>query len=186
MSWPANARRGEPVLCRFTKWPGSEHWRHDCVWLGTDEHGDWIGQRAGARSWRPGAAFDNPVPAVTLVPAGATDWVGTLFPPGHPSGTAVYLDLMWDVTWAPDERGVLTGVDMDLDVVRTDARGTFLDDEDEFAEHSARWSYPADVRTQVAARADGLLADVRAGTPPFDGATSAAWLDRLGRLTRSG
>ncbi|WP_090590957.1 DUF402 domain-containing protein [Auraticoccus monumenti] len=182
MSWPADARPGEPVLCRFTKWPGSEHWRHDCVWLGTDEHGDWIGQRAGARSWRPGAAFDNPVPNVSLVPAGAPDWVGTLFPPGHPSGTAVYLDLMWDVAWSPDERGVLTGIDMDLDVVRTDARGTFLDDEDEFAEHSARWDYPEDVRAQVVARADALLVDVRIGTAPFDGATGAGWLERLRRL----
>ena len=78
--------RGEPVELRFTKWPGDRHWHHDCVWLGSDEHGDWVGQVAGARSHRPGADFVAETDNISLVPAASTEWVATQFPPGHPPG----------------------------------------------------------------------------------------------------
>ncbi|RCK70419.1 DUF402 domain-containing protein [Desertihabitans brevis] len=182
MSWPEDARPGEPVLTRCTKWPGSPHWQREGVWLGTDAHGAWLGRPAGARSWRPGADYRNTLDGVALVPAGATDWVASLARPADPAAVEVYVDLMWDVRWSAEQRGVLLATDMDLDVVRTADGHTFLDDEDEFAAHSARWDYPEDVGRQVRDRAERLLADVRRGTPPFDGSTATGWLDRLARL----
>jgi uncharacterized protein len=180
--WPDDARAGEPVLTRTTKWPGLPHWEREGVWLGADEHGSWLGRPAGARSRRPGRDYRNGEDGVALVPATATDWLATLSRPSAPAGTEVYVDLVWDLAWAPGERGVLTCVDMDLDVVRTADGRTWVDDEDEFAEHSARWRYPEDVRRRVRERADELLVAVRAGTPPFDAATTGHWLWRLAAL----
>ena len=36
---------GSRILFRWRKWDGSEHWVHDCVFLGSDRWGDWVGQR---------------------------------------------------------------------------------------------------------------------------------------------
>ena len=34
---------GTPLVFRWRKWDGSPHWEHDCVFLGSDAHGDWVG-----------------------------------------------------------------------------------------------------------------------------------------------
>ena len=36
----------------FTKWDGSLHWHHTMEYLGEDEHGIWLGARAGTASQR--------------------------------------------------------------------------------------------------------------------------------------
>ena len=100
----------------------------------------------------------------------------------HPKGMRVYIDLGWDVRWSDDPL-LATGIDMDLDVVRVEGeRGTWVDDRDEWEEHSAHFGYPADVMTHLEGLALDLEERVRAQVAPFDDATADVWLDRLEAL----
>ncbi|MGW8483244.1 DUF402 domain-containing protein [Microbacterium sp. NPDC055903] len=167
---------GTEMIMQWRKWDGSPHWRHECVYLGWDEWGDWIGQPTGWSSARPGAQFDAEGPNVSLIPP-AGDHVLTVNR-NHPRNLRVYIDLAWDVRWS--ETLLVTGIDMDLDVIRrTDEQGTYVDDRDEWAEHSARFGYPADVMRHLEALTLDLQSRVRAETAPFDDATADTWLDRL-------
>ncbi len=58
---------GTPLVFRWRKWDGSPHWEHDCVFLGSDAHGDWVGQRDGWRSARPGLDTVSNGDNVTLI-----------------------------------------------------------------------------------------------------------------------
>ena len=175
------------MITQWRKWDGSPHWRHECVYLGSDAWGDWVGQPVGWHSARPGARGDAVSPNVTLIPRGRTDYALTVNR-DHPRALRVYIDIGWDVRWtdaaeAGDFPVLATGIDMDLDVVRrTDERGTYVDDRDEWAEHSIRYGYPADVMAQLEAQTLELERQVRAQHPPFDDATADAWLDRLAAL----
>jgi hypothetical protein len=175
----ARPATGDEMTFQWRKWDGSPHWRHECVYLGADEWGDWIGQPIGWRSMRPGAEFIAEGPNVTLVPA--IDHALTVNR-DHPKGMRIYIDLGWDIRWTDDPQ-LATGIDMDLDVVRVEGeRGTWVDDRDEWAEHSIRYGYPADVMTHLEALALDLEDRVRAQVAPFDDATADAWLDRLEAL----
>lgn len=195
---------GTEMVFQWRKWDGSPHWRHECVYLGSDEWGDWVGQPIGFRSSRPGAEFVMEGDRnVTLVPA--VDHVGqrnkiTLLPPAadfaltvyrnHPFHMRIYIDLGWDVRWSDDDPLLATGIDMDLDVIRIHPprpaadgpSGTWVDDRDEWAEHSIRYGYPADVMTRLEALALDLEQRVRAETAPFDDAVPDRWLDLLESL----
>ncbi|WP_347401153.1 DUF402 domain-containing protein [Microbacterium esteraromaticum] len=175
-----NSQRPEPgtsMIQQWRKWDDSPHWRSDCVYLGSDMWGDWLGQPTGWESARPGYRFVAESPNVTLIPAGSTDHAVTVHR-GHPRALRIYIDLAWDLRWT--DAGSVTGIDMDLDVVRrVDARGTYVDDRDEWAEHSVRFGYPAAVMAHLEAVALDLEQRVRAQRAPFDDATADAWLDRL-------
>ncbi|UWF77217.1 MULTISPECIES: hypothetical protein [Microbacterium] len=196
---------GTPMVFQWRKWDGSPHWRGECVYLGADDWGDWVGQPIGWRSARPGATFTAQGPNVTLIPrtpdAGGADFALTVTR-DHPRGTRIYIDIGWDVRWegtdaagapdavAPDAGAtdrdlpvLATGIDMDLDVVRVVGdRGTWVDDRDEWEEHRVRYGYPADVVRRLEALALQLEREVRAQHPPFDDATGDHWLDRLADL----
>lgn len=171
---------GAEMIMQWRKWDGSPHWRHECVYLGADEWGDWIGQPTGWHSARPGAAFDADAANITLIPASG-DHALTVNR-DHPRALRVYIDLGWDIRWN-DADPLVTGIDMDLDVVRrTDAHGTYVDDRDEWAEHSVRYGYPADVMAHLEALTLDLESRVRTQVAPFDDATADRWLDRLESL----
>ena len=176
---------GTEIVFQWRKWDGSPHWRHECLWLGSESWGDWIGQPGGWWSERPGRAFAAHGPNVTLVPPSG-DWVLTVNR-DHPKGMRIYIDLAWDVhaggaDGTPDPL-LFTGIDMDLDVVRVEGeRGTWIDDEDEWDEHRAWYGYPADVQEHLVALAAELAENVRAQVPPFDDATADRWLDILEAL----
>ncbi|GAA2886112.1 DUF402 domain-containing protein [Microbacterium esteraromaticum] len=176
-----NANRpepGTPMAMKWRKWDGSPHWVNDVIYLGADEWGDWVGQPIGWRSHRPGADFVAESPNVTLIPRDHDDYALTVHR-GHPRGMRIYIDLAWDVRWTDDPL-LSTAIDMDLDVVRRlNEQGTYVDDRDEWAEHSIRYGYPADVMTHLEARALELEERVRAQSVPFDDATADPWLDRL-------
>ncbi|GAB3595311.1 DUF402 domain-containing protein [Microbacterium tumbae] len=184
---------GAEMIMQWRKWDGSPHWRHECVYLGADEWGDWIGQPGGWFSARPGAEFHAEGANVTLIPAvehigrrskvslipAAGDHAATVFR-DHPEGMRIYIDLAWDVRWSGPL--LVTGIDMDLDVVRVEGeRGTWVDDRDEWAEHSARFGYPSEVMTRLEALALDLETRVRDQVAPYD-ATADVWLDRLEAL----
>lgn len=171
---------GAEMVFQWSKWDGSPHWRHECVYLGSDEWGDWVGQPAGWHSARPGAAFIAATPNVTLVPR-QPDYALTVNR-DHPRGMRIYIDLGWDIGWSEDPL-LAIGIDMDLDVVRVVGdRGTWVDDRDEWAEHSVQFGYPAEVMTRLEDLALDLEHRVRAQTAPFDDATADGWLDRLDAL----
>lgn len=176
---------GAEVVFQFRKWDGSPHWRHECVYLGSDEWGIWLGQPLGWRSARPGRSFVAEGPFVTLLPPSG-DYALTANRHRR-DGMRVYVDLAWDVRpgdadGLPDP-ALFTGIDMDLDVVRVEGeRGTWIDDEDEWDEHRVRYGYPAEVQRHLEALAADLEQRVRAQVPPFDDATAGVWLDRLEEL----
>jgi hypothetical protein len=167
---------GTRLLFRWRKWDGSAHWVHECVFLGSDEHGDWVGQQPGWRSARPGREMPAPQPNVTLMPPGG-EWAFTSNAPPHRA--RVYIDLAWDVRWSED--GEPTGIDMDLDVVEEDGR-LFVDDRDEWDQHRVRYGYPLDVVERLEAVTVDLEDRVRRRAAPFDDATIGRWLAVLAHL----
>ena len=184
---------GTPIRCEMSKWGDRPHWRFEGIHLGSDEHGEWLGFPQGTHNRRPGYEFHSEVDCVTLVPADG--WYAATF---HAPG--IWCDLYIDVTTPGEWHGdVLRAVDLDLDVIRMSATPptstrsapqnlsagpgeTFVDDEDEFAEHQVAFGYPAEVVGAAQASCDELVAAVRAGLPPYDGA-HRRWLDELTRLT---
>ncbi|MEX2375171.1 MAG: DUF402 domain-containing protein, partial [Dehalococcoidia bacterium] len=62
-------------------------------------------------------------------------------------------------------------IDLDLDVVDTESRGLYVDDEDEFAAHSVEMRYPDEVVAQALAARDEVLALARTGVFPLDRAS---------------
>lgn len=189
---------GTLVGCRMRKWDGTPHWRFDAVHLGRDEHGVWLGYRAGTRFSRPGREYRTRYPGVVLF--GDVGWVADIYR-DHPRGVRLYIDLTTVPEWRAvpgggDGRGPafeVSAIDMDLDVLalqpsseRARVQGEFfIDDEDEFAEHSVRYGYPASVVQQVRGDADALLAAVRAGEAPYDGPTADRWFAVLDGLAGS-
>lgn len=170
------------MLFQWYKWDGSPHWRSECVYLGADAWGDWLGQPIGWPSERPAKSFVAEGPNVTLVPRDASDYCLTVHR-RHPRAMRIYIDVAWDVRWSDDDPLRATAIDMDLDVVRhLDERGTRVVDRDEWDEHRARYGYPAELVVRLEALALDLERRVRAQEPPFDDATGDAWLDRLDAL----
>ncbi len=168
---------GTVLQFRWRKWDGGPHWVNDCVYLGSDQWGDWLGQPTGWRNARPGLEFPAETPAVLLVPASG-DFVLTVNSPPH--RIRVYIDIAWDVRW---QNGEPSGIDMDLDVVKAvDGRGLFIDDRDEWEEHRAAYGYPLDLVERLEALALDLERRVGAGEAPFVEATYGPWLERLAVL----
>lgn len=172
---------GTRLEFRWRKWDGSPHWVHECVYLGSDAWGDWVGQRAGARSTRPGREVVAEGPNVTLIPRVGV--YAATFNLSHPR-IWIYIDVSWGVGW---EDGLPVGIDMDLDVVKAlDERGIFIDDRDEWEEHRVRYGYPADVVERLEQVTLDLEAQVTAAVAPFDDETAGRWLAVLADIDSNG
>ncbi|GGF47190.1 hypothetical protein GCM10010922_23750 [Microbacterium sorbitolivorans] len=175
-----NVQRPTPgtiVRMQWRKWDGSLHWGGQCVYLGSDDRGDWLGKKTGWRYTRPGAEYTAENIAVTLLPVGHADHTVT-FNRRHPRALGVYVDLAHALRW--EHSGLVTGIDMDLDVVqRFDDRGIYIDDGDEWLENQCRYKYPLDVISHLETLAISLERRLRAHVSPFDGPTADAWLDHL-------
>ena len=166
---------GTPLTFRWRKWDGSEHWLHECIYLGADEWGDWFGQLPGWSSARPGREVVPRHPSVTLMPPSG-DFAFTHN--ATPARTRIYIDLAWDLRW---DDGEPRGIDMDLDVVDTrDGRGIWIDDRDEWDEHRVAYGYPLDLVERLEALAVDLERRVTAHDAPFDDPTPERWLGLLG------
>jgi protein associated with RNAse G/E len=174
---------GDLVRVRAMKWPALPHWEFDGRWLGSDEHGDWIGFPAGTRFERPGHGFTATWDSVTLFPRAG--WAAS-FSTGHPRGVGTYVDIATVPEWRADASvstlssvWTVSYVDLDLDVVERAGAPAFIEDEDEFAEHAVELGYPPEVVARARVDADAVLVAVQRREAPFDGATAAGWLDRL-------
>ena len=168
---------GTPLTFRWRKWDGGEHWLHECIYLGADEWGDWLGQLPGWSSVRPGREVVPRHPNVTLVPPSG-DFAFTHN--ASPARTKIYIDLAWDLRW---DEGEPRGIDMDLDVVEHEDVGIFIDDRDEWDEHRVQYGYPQGIVEHLETLTLDLERRVTARAAPFDTGTTDAWLARLADLT---
>jgi hypothetical protein len=159
---------------RFTKWGGRRHWRYPVQPLGEDRHGRWFGARAGILLRR---GFEDPIVQphdfIVLVPADGC-WIASWNGPGE-SDISIYVDVTSKPTF---QSGVVSAVDLDLDVVQHRDGTVRVLDEDEFAEHQVLYHYPAAVVAQAQATTDDLVARLTAGAEPF-GKAGSAWLQRF-------
>ncbi len=177
--------RGDPVRIEMTKWGDRPHWHIPGHWLGSDEHGDWVGIPAGTRMVRPGMEVVSRNTQVGLVPpADAADpdrgWVATFHGPGSRLHLSVYVDITTPPVW---DGPTLRAVDLDLDVVRETEGRIDVDDEDEFAEHRGTLGYPAEVAAAAERSCERVRAAIEAGHPPYDG-SHRPWLDLVRGLPR--
>ncbi|MEV7965086.1 DUF402 domain-containing protein [Sphaerisporangium sp. NPDC088356] len=165
---------GTAVDIVYTKFDGSLHWHHGARLLGEDEHGVWTGCPAGtsgSRGSEPPIVWRQPF--VMLFPRDLW-WTATFN--GMPSKASIYCDITTVPRWRD---GQVTMVDLDLDVIRMRDGRVLLDDEDEFAEHQVRYSYPEEVITQAERSAAWLMTAVQDRVPPFSGAHER-WLAEVG------
>ena len=103
---------GTQIRCEMTKWGERPHWQFEGIFLGEDEHGEWLGFPVGTHNHRPGLEFHSAVACVTLVPR--TGWhLPTFHTPGI--WCDLYVDVSTPAVWDGD---VLRAVDLDLDVIR--------------------------------------------------------------------
>jgi hypothetical protein len=172
---------GTPVRVVMTKWGDRPHWEFEGVFLGADQHGDWVGFVAGTHMARPGAVYRAPVDQVGLVPGPGTDlergFLATFHAPG--GQVELYVDMTTPPTW---DGTTLRAVDLDLDVIRGTTGRVWVDDEDEFADHRISLSYPGSVVALASASCDRMRDLVARQAAPFDRDSSSGWFDRLSDL----
>lgn len=169
---PASLSSGDRVRVLMTTWPDRPHSAFTGVYLGADEHGDWVGARAGTRCQRGGVTFAQRSDWVTLLPEDES-WVAGFYEPALP--VATYVDITTATVW---DGPSVSCVDLDLDVVRGADGETYVDDEDEFARHRVDLGYPDDVAHRAEAACRWALDGVRREAAPFDG-SHQPWLARL-------
>ena len=152
------------------KWPDLLHWQFDARLLGEDEHGVWVHApsdtivKRGDEPSRPlGVGF------VGLVPR--DEWWVVEFYTDHPWHT-VYVNIGTPPVWDGDQ---LSQIDLDLDVVRTLDDTVVVLDEDEFAEHQLRYSYPPHIIASARAATDAAVDRVQRREEPF-GSAVRSWI----------
>ena len=160
------------IKVRYLKWDGRLHWHFDLELLGEDEHGLWLGAPPGCLMQRgEEPAKSAPHAFACLIPRDGC-WTAYFNVAGD---IEVYVDVCDEPKRTDD---VVETIDLDLDVLRwRDGRVT-LEDEDEFIEHQAKFSYPPDVVIRTEETARHLLDLVRAKEEPF-GTAAEPWLGRL-------
>jgi uncharacterized protein len=159
------------------KWGGELYRSLPMTRLGADENGTWLWCPRGTTTTnhQERRSGSLPVDFLTLVPAPAAWWNATWMFGGE---IELYVDIVAPARWVGDAR--VEVIDLDLDVVRDVSGRVFIDDEDEFEEHSARYAYPAEVVEAARRSADVTFEMVRDRVPPFDTAP-AAWLSAARR-----
>ena len=157
----------------YRKYDGGLHWNFPGWLLGEDEHGRWVGcapDTTAHRGAEVAAVWD--VASVLLFPRDA--WWTASFN-AEPHKTAIYCDISSVPEWRD---GMVTMIDLDLDVIRRRDGTVFVDDEDEFAEHQVRYAYPPDVVAGAERSAAWLLDAVTQRSGPFGGAHES-WLAQV-------
>lgn len=173
--------RGDHVAIRMTKWGERPHWVYAGRYLGSDEHGQWIGFARGTEFSRPGRSYTAEYDQVSVIaPDGAPErgFVACIHGPESVK-THIYVDICTAPTFDGTD---FHAVDLDLDVVQRVTGLTFVDDEDEFAEHQVSYGYPAEVVAAAEASCAVVLERVRTGQAPYDGQTHVPWLEVLAAL----
>jgi hypothetical protein len=161
---------GDRIQQRYRKYDGTPHWRFDSAYLGSDDHGIWVGGRPGDVFERPGRRFLADAHYVTLIPEGP--FVATF----NDNSSAVHSEIYVDVMSPPQWQGALVeAIDLDLDVVRRFSGEVRIEDEAEFAEHQVAFGYPHELIGTVRCTAGWLQEAIGAQDEPF-GQVGFEWL----------
>lgn len=125
------------VDVQYFKHPDSLHWRHELYRLGEDAHGVWLGAAAGATLQRGAeTAIRSKTSLVQLIRPGA--WWTLIV--NDARKIRFYIDIITPAVWQGD--GLVTMVDLDLDVIQESDGTIYIDDADEFEEHQKTLAYP--------------------------------------------
>jgi len=148
------------VRLEFRKYDGSLHWFQSTRLVGEDQYGVWLGAPVGG-TWRrgDGRTYTNRQAQVLLCSPDRW-WTATFN--DAPAHTEIYVDMS---TPAMISDGLVTAVDLDLDVRRFRDGSVRLEDEDEFADHQVRYAYPPAVIDAARAAADGVAAKITTAEP---------------------
>ena len=159
------------MRARYTKWGGKRHHGADLVYLGADEHGDWLGDPVG-NQWSGGPkSFVSVTDNVLLVPRGRG--MTAMFYSAHPEQAfELYVDITTPPAWDGDR---VTAVDLDLDVIRRFDGSWYVDDEDEFAEHQVSYAYPPELVAAAEAECVRVSGEIRSGATVLAMETAAPW-----------
>lgn len=163
----------------FSKWGDQPHWESDCLRLGEDALGVWLGMAPGTVMTRPGASFSTNRMQVMLIPPGRP-FVATFHELGSSAPCAVYVDITTAPVWDGD---TVRAIDLDLDVVKGWTGRVWVDDEDEFADHRVRFGYPPAIVRLAVESCEQVQKAVAAGRAPYDGGSASRWLDELARVS---
>jgi uncharacterized protein len=177
---PAGLAPGQPVRVQFTKWGGGRHWGIDVLWLGEDEHGRWLGWPAGTVWSRPGADFSAQGLQVGLFPRDR-GFAAAFYEAVAAYAFRVYVDVATPPVWG---QGVVTSVDLDLDVVQTFEGEVAVVDQDEFAQHQVELGYPPELVAEAQAECERVREELAAGAPHFAEPLAAHWRGVLAGLVR--
>lgn len=174
---------GEEIRVAWEKWGGRPHWRSEADvgprrvrYLGEDEHGWWYGQPEGVVYRRPGVEFTTHGTQVGCFPRDRCHTAAFYEP--HPLlRFRVYVDVTTAPAWRLGADGLpeLTAIDLDLDVIGRFDGGVFVDDEDEFAEHTALFGYPAEVVEAAVEEAARLVREVGRPEPRLGEPLASHW-----------
>ena len=167
----------EPVRVIFTKWGELPHWEFDCVALGEDVHGSWLGLLDGTPLARPGVETTAHGHQLLLVSA-----VDRAFASFHSDRIHDFCEVYVDIVTAPVwSHGTVRLVDLDLDVIRDWGGRVRVDDEDEFAEHRVRFGYPDQIVEEALATTASIARKLTDREPPYDEDTSLVWFETFRR-----
>lgn len=156
------------------KWPDRLHWQFDVQRLGRDEHGVWLYAPPETMAQR---GRESPRSLATgfviLVPE--KEWFIAEFYWDHP-WHSVYVNIGTIPVW---EGNRMRQIDLDLDVARKLDGSVVVLDEDEFRDHSVRYTYPDHVIASTRAATDRAVELVTSRIEPF-GTASHRWLAAVG------
>jgi protein associated with RNAse G/E len=156
----------------YRKYDEKLHWHQWMQYLGEDQYGVWLGAPPNSVSQRGDEPeLHHEQAHVQLFPRDR--WFTAIFN-DEPRSTEIYCDVTTPVEFKDD---VFTMIDLDLDVVRKRDGSIYVDDEDEFAEHQVKYSYPPDVIEQAQATADWLVTAVKTEEPFLT--VFKTWLDKV-------
>ena len=161
------------TIFEWSKFDKTPHWRHETIYLGEDEHGLWFRQLEGSYSSRPGMDYNTETPVLFLVDREG-NWVAKIFPPNRDDHMLIYIDIASQVVWN-EETLTVTGIDMDLDVIKLDTGKMWIEDEDEFLDHTQTMGYSDELVSVTQETAKTLLDKVVNNHAPFDGKTHLSW-----------
>ena len=153
----------------FRKYPDTRHWQFATEYLGEDEHGIWLGGRAGnpaQKGWATPVTFGHDFVKL-IVPDG---WWTAIW--NTRGGISVYVDIVMPARWDGDR---VTLLDLDLDVIISSDGSVKIDDEDEFAEHQVSLGYTLEMIEGAEQATAEIVAAIEADAEPF-GSVAAGWL----------
>jgi hypothetical protein len=160
------------------KWDGGTHRDNEADLLDDDEYGRWLWMPDGTPVDGPGGVWLARA-GLRLFPVGAPWWSAFFVPATPDRPQQLYVDITTPAILTP---GLITFVDLDLDVeILGDAPPVVLD-EDEFEAHRRQWRYPDPVVENATRTVAEIHAVMTSGAEPFGSVWRRWWAAALERF----